>query len=380
MTGPKPQSHPTSATALALGARFSCVLTSDAKSYCWGDDLAGQLGDSSFIPKLVPAASAGGHSFTAIAAGSQTACALDTGGGAWCWGEDPMQPGVAVSLEYAPVAVAAPRALYSIAVGRKFACGLDSEGSAYCWGENGRGQLGVGDTLPHKTATQVTGGIHFRSITTGFWHTCGLTAAGIAFCWGDNTYGELGVGDTISISSPRQIGGSTIFRSIMAGSIHECGVATSGSAFCWGANFSGQLGDSTALRRVLPTPAASGLTFTMLRAGRANSILANTCGVTTVGDVYCWGWNSKGQLGGLSHDGCVPAISPPTTFVCSYAPVKVAGISNVVAIDVGQEHACALIAGGQLECWGENAHGELGDGSGVPQTTPVTVHGGLRYP
>jgi alpha-tubulin suppressor-like RCC1 family protein len=118
----------------------------------------------------------------------------------------------------------------------------------------------------------------------------------------------------------------------------------------------------------------------MLRAGRANSIVTNTCGVTTLGDVYCWGWNSKGQLGGLSHDGCAPPISPPTSFVCSYAPVKVGGISNVLAIDVGQEHACALIAGGQLECWGENAHGELGDGTGVPQATPVTVHGGLRYP
>jgi alpha-tubulin suppressor-like RCC1 family protein len=380
-TGPKPQSRPTSATALALGARFSCVLTNDAKSYCWGDDLAGQLGDSSFIPKLVPSASAGGHVFTAIAAGSQTACALDAGGGAWCWGEDPLQPGVPVSLQYAPVAVHAPRALYSIAVGRKFACGLDSDGNAYCWGENGRGQLGVGDTVSRKTATQVAGGVRFASITAGFWHTCGLTAAGVAFCWGDNTYGELGLGDTLSVSSPKQIGGSTTFRSITAGSIHECGIAMTGSTFCWGANFSGQLGDSTALRRLLPTPAARGLTFMTLRAGRANSILANTCGITSIGDVYCWGWNSRGQLGSsTSHDGCVPPIGPPTTFVCSYAPVKVAGMSNVVAIDVGQEHACALIAGGQLECWGENAHGELGDGTGVPQTTPVTVHGGLRYP
>ncbi|HEV8497570.1 MAG TPA: hypothetical protein VGQ56_11940 [Gemmatimonadaceae bacterium] len=380
-TGPKPDTRPTASTALALGARFSCVLTSDAKSYCWGDDLFGQLGDSSFIPKLVPKLSVGGHSFTAIAAGNQTVCALDTGGGAWCWGDDPLQPGVALSYQFAAVAVHASRALFSIAAGRKFACGLDADGAAYCWGENGRGQLGVGDTLAHATATKVTGGQRFTSITTGFWHTCGLTAAGITYCWGDNTYGELGLGDTISSSAPKQISGTNTFRSITAGSIHECGITTTGSAVCWGANYTGQLGDGTANRRLTPTPSAPGLTFTILRAGRANSIFANTCGVTTTGDVYCWGWNSRGQLGNAaSHDACIPAIGTATTFVCSYLPLKAAAISGVVAIDVGQEHVCALTSGGQLQCWGENAHGELGDGTGVPQTTPVTVNGGLHYP
>lgn len=357
------------------------MLKSDAKSYCWGDDLAGQLGDSSFIPKLVPSASVGGHSFTAIAAGSQTVCALDSGGAAWCWGEDPLQPGVPVSLTYAPAAVHAPRALFSIAVGRKFACGLDSDGNAYCWGENGRGQLGVGDTLPHKTATAVAGGLHFASITTGFWHTCAITAAGTGFCWGDNTYGELGVGDTLSVSAPKQIGGSTTFRALTAGSIHECGIATNGSTFCWGANFSGQLGDGTSTRRVLPTAAAPGLSFANLRAGRANSIYASTCGMTATGDMYCWGNNSRGQLGvSASHDACVPPTGLATTFVCSYLPVKAIGVAGAVAMDVGQEHTCALVSGGQLQCWGENAHGELGDGTGVPQTTPVTVTGGLKYP
>jgi alpha-tubulin suppressor-like RCC1 family protein len=379
-TGPKLQTRPTTATALALGARFSCVLTSDAKSYCWGDDLAGQLGDSSFIPKLLPTASVGGHSFAAIAAGNQTVCALDTVSGVWCWGDDPTQAGIAVSYKSTAVQVLGPP-LSSIAAGRKFACGLDSAGTAFCWGENGRGQLGVGDTLPRTTATRVASGLHFASITTGFWHTCALTAAGVAYCWGDNTYGELGLGDTLSVSTPKQIGGSTTFRSITAGSIHECGIATTGSTFCWGANFSGQLGDSTATRRVLPTPVAPGLAFTTLRAGRANSIFSSTCGITAVGDVYCWGWNSKGQLGiPSSHDACVPAIGPVTTSVCSYTPVKATGIANAVSIDVGEQHACVLTLGSQLLCWGENAHGELGDGTGVAQTTPVAVAGGLRYP
>ncbi|MGH7618111.1 MAG: hypothetical protein ACREPM_12855, partial [Gemmatimonadaceae bacterium] len=77
---------PTSSTALALGARFACALTVAGKAYCWGDGLAGQIGDSTFAPKTVPTASSGAHAYVAIGAADETACALDRGGVAWCWG------------------------------------------------------------------------------------------------------------------------------------------------------------------------------------------------------------------------------------------------------------------------------------------------------
>src|SRR5262245_9532841 len=92
MVAPPHMAHaPTPATALAAGARFTCALTTAGKAYCWGDGLAGQIGDSAFSPKTVPTASAGSHTFVAIAAGEQTACALDRAGVAWCWGDDPTQ-------------------------------------------------------------------------------------------------------------------------------------------------------------------------------------------------------------------------------------------------------------------------------------------------
>jgi alpha-tubulin suppressor-like RCC1 family protein len=379
VTAPRIPTDPTASTALASGARFTCALTSAGKAYCWGDGLAGQIGDSAYSPKIVPTPIAGGHTYIALAAGDQTACALDRSGTAWCWGDDPTQPDAFATFKSVGVAVSAPRALVSITAGRKFACGLDDGGTAYCWGVNQRGQLGTADTVGHAAATRVSGSLHFSMLAAGFWHVCGLATSGAVYCWGDNSYGELANGDTTPSLTAKQISGSGQFRFITSGSIHSCGIATNGHTLCWGANFSGQLGDGTQTRRLAPVEAAPGLTFASVHAERANSIFTHTCGVTTGGDVYCWGWNSKIQLGASgTTDACTNAIGA-STFVCSYAPVRVSGISGVTGLDAGLEHTCAL-SGRQVYCWGDNTYGELGDGSGVSQSAPVPIKGGLLFP
>jgi alpha-tubulin suppressor-like RCC1 family protein len=390
IAAPKLPDTPPVTTAIATGGNFTCALTADGKLYCWGSNNHGEIGDSTFATTLVPSAALTNQTFVAIYTGYFTACALDHSGSAWCWGDDPSQPGVPVSYLYSPQRVQAPAAFGSLTLGRKFVCGLDGGGNAWCWGENGRGQLGVGDTATHASPTRVKGGLHFASLQAGFFSTCGLTAAGAAYCWGDNFFGELGTGDTLTVSQPKPVAGSHIFTSLSGGAVHQCGVAVGGSAFCWGTNASGQLGDGTGAPHLVPTPVAGGLKFTLLRSHRANSIFASTCGVTTGGDVYCWGWNSEGQLGvdpALTTDPCI-SIQPPgtnnipgeLTFQCSFHPVKVAGLSSAVGIDAGQAHNCVLTAGAQLFCWGQNTGGELGDGTGVNHTQPVSPAGGLIFP
>lgn len=386
-TAPLFPPQPPAATAIATGQQFSCVLTTDGKSYCWGDNLRGQLGDSSFIPALVPTPTVGGHQFVAIAAGPASVCALDRAGTPWCWGDDPTQPGVPLSYRTVPVAVSSPRPLKSITVGFKFGCGLDTDGAAFCWGVNSQGQLGVGDTIRRPSATAVQTGLRFTSLVADFFSTCGLTSAGAAWCWGDNAFGELGTGDMTSSSIPRSVSGSSVFRNLSSGPIHECGLTVAGNALCWGNNSSGQLGDGTGTTRLTPTPVAGGLAFTSIRSSRANSIFSTTCGVTGAGDLYCWGYDSKSQLGtATASDACTPFSPPgtinnnPVTFVCSYHPAKIAGVSAVVALDVGLEHICAVTSAARVLCWGDGAHGELGDGNGVASATPVQIKGSLLLP
>ncbi len=89
----------------------------------------------------------------------------------------------------------------------------------------------------------------------------------------------------------------------------------------------------------------------------------HTCALKKSGQVMCWGNNDDGQLG----DG---------TEVDRPAPQDVAGLmSKVTAVAVGERHSCALTAAGGVKCWGNNHNGQLGDGTRSDQITPVDVTG-----
>jgi alpha-tubulin suppressor-like RCC1 family protein len=66
------------------------------------------------------------------------------------------------------------------------------------------------------------------------------------------------------------------------------------------------------------------------------------------GHVKCWGENAFGQLGdGTTNPRCTPTLVP--------------GLEEVRQIAVASTHVCALMRDGGVQCWGANASGELGD-------------------
>jgi alpha-tubulin suppressor-like RCC1 family protein len=91
---------------------------------------------------------------------------------------------------------------------------------------------------------------------------------------------------------------------------------------------------------------------------------SNWCAVTSSGDVECWGNNESGELG----DG---------TTVFSASPVKVKGLKGPAAsVSIGLGTACALMKDGSVFCWGPGPDGELGDGEKTPfSASPVPVSG-----
>jgi alpha-tubulin suppressor-like RCC1 family protein len=87
------------------------------------------------------------------------------------------------------------------------------------------------------------------------------------------------------------------------------------------------------------------------------------CGLYSDGSLACWGRNSHGQLG----DGTVIGHNSPE---CSI-------LSSVieVAASVGGSHTCALLADATVKCWGDNAYGQVGDGTTSSKLSPITISG-----
>jgi hypothetical protein len=80
------------------------------------------------------------------------------------------------------------------------------------------------------------------------------------------------------------------------------------------------------------------------------------------GTVWAWGHNVYGQLG----DGST------TTRL---TPVRVSGLTQVIAIAAGEGHSLALKSDGTVRAWGHNVYGQLGDGITTNSSSPVTVSG-----
>ncbi|MCI0687377.1 MAG: Ig-like domain-containing protein [Sporichthyaceae bacterium] len=205
----------------------------------------------------------------------------------------------------------------------------------------------------------------FFVVSAGLGHSCGVTIAGAAYCWGDNDHGQLGDGTTTDRIRPVPVAGppgGLAFTTLRAGNHHTCGV-TAGPVYCWGDNSIGQLGDGTTTDRTRPTPISpnlfsSGVFFASVHAGRSH-----TCGRTFGGGAYCWGSNVDGQLGSGTS-----AISSPVPVEVSVPPPLL-----LVTLSAGSSHNCAVASDARAYCWGDNASGELGDGTTVDRAVPVAV-------
>jgi len=89
----------------------------------------------------------------------------------------------------------------------------------------------------------------------------------------------------------------------------------------------------------------------------------HTCALLDNGTVQCWGMNTSGQLGIGSTEG-------------QNRPARVVNLDlPVTAIAAGENHTCALAENGQVLCWGYNADGQLGNNTDQIANAPVFVSG-----
>ena len=285
---------------------------------------------------------------------------------------------------------------------------------AKCWGSNFYGQAGNGATGGDLTsAVNVQGMLRVSAIAAGESHTCALgDSLNQVFCWGLNSSGQVGNNTFVNQASPQHMllqssGNFLIAKAITAGSAHTCALAATDLAYCWGNNGSGRLGNglTTNSSRGVPVKDPGNSTQALPRVRAISAGGTQTCAISgdagAAGQVYCWGTGyaatgtntgitAKAVSVGNSHTCVVLADSSvkcwgdnaygqlgngSTTSALYSAPVAASGITNAVDVVTGKYHTCALLSDQTIKCWGANSSGQLGNGTNIQSLTPVSVSG-----
>jgi alpha-tubulin suppressor-like RCC1 family protein len=342
---PLPVAGGLTVSAVSAGAGFACGMARDGLR-CWGLARDGALGDPHGTGSVE-----GGESFVAVDAGWHHACALDVEGAAWCWGDNGYgQVGVPIrgrGIEPEPVRVPTDARFVEIAAGYMQSCARTAEGGVHCWGHPwavGRSESEVEWAEP---PAPVAGDIVFTRIRALGKHTCGLDAEGAAYCWGSANHGQTGAGAPESRVeyTPVRVSGIPALVDIASGGWFTCGLTVAGEVWCWGSGSRGQTGQAPGSTDAIePIRVATGHAFVGLTAGAYHA-----CGWDAAGQVFCWGQDAYGQLGGVGAEPCGPTAYGWT---CSSTPLAVPGSSRFESVTAGLYLTSGVGVEGLAYCWG----------------------------
>ncbi len=155
-------------------------------------------------------------------------------------------------------------------------------------------------------------------------------------------YDKAGNVDPTPAEYQWKISGTT-WKLISTGSDFHCGITTDGDLYCWGKNDHGEIGVGDNANHYYPVQVAPGSKWVDVSCGEYH-----TCGIKTDGTLWCWGANFVGQLG----------IGNRT--YSQTTPVQVGDDSEWVEVSAGDGDTCAIKSDGTLYCWGSGYYGQLG--------------------
>jgi alpha-tubulin suppressor-like RCC1 family protein len=355
------------ATTLSVGNVHACYV-SGGKVFCWGSNNEGQIGQhpTDVLRSSVPLEISGLTGVTAVAAGARHTCVLKSDTTVHCFGASGQAIGnLSSGITYQPIQVLTGAA--SITAGGGHSCAVMTTGAVRCWGSGFSGELGDGTgSSSHIPVEALAASEQAVAVSAGNSHTCALLSDGTVKCWGFNMEGSLGDGSTTNRNSPVTVGLATGGNltdavSVSAGLRHSCAVTTSNVAYCWGGNMYQELGSATAMggsnTRAHPVRSVRASNTPISDAVGVSAGDYYSCILRTTGAVACFGDNTYGQIG--NGTGGSSANQGPET---------VAGVTGAQAVTTGKEATCAMSTS-TLWCWGNSSNGKLGNGS----TANVTV-------
>lgn len=176
-------------TSISAGGTHSLAIADSGKTYAWGMNVYGSLGDGGTIDQSTPVevVAPSGVAFTSVSAG------------------------------YA----------HSLAIG--------DNGKTYAWGANWNGQLGDGSTVDQSTPVEVDmpDGVSFTSVSAGTGHSLAIGDDGKTYGWGFNQGGQVGDGTVEARFTPVEVAlpEGVSFTSVSAGGTHSVAIGDNGKLY-----------------------------------------------------------------------------------------------------------------------------------------------------
>lgn len=336
-----------------------------------------------------------------LSAGGGYSMFLDSDGSLWTWGRK--EYGVlgpeAITDRIVPMKAEGLDDFISVSAGAYHNMGLKADGTVWTWGRNHRGQLGYAEPESTDIPLQVPGISHVAFIVCGDQWSVAVKKDGTVWTWGGGGMGQLGDGTRTQICpNPVQVEGLTDVLTVATGGERNLAIKKDGTVWGWGR----QLGKEAAHLPATTPVQLEGLTGVVaVDAGWGGQLAVKDDGTV-------WSWVpdanrvfvpqqfeitdvktisiKRGNAFAVKNDGTVWSwegenyTSPPT---------QVEGLYGIIAIEPREydvnykfKHVLALREDGVIVSWGDNANGQLGNGTNIasPALTQALFDTGIIAP
>lgn len=233
------------AVSLEVGHELACVLQTNGRVYCWGDNSRAQLArmsdgeEDESIPRAVPWLS----DVRDIAVGDHHVCALLRGGSVACWGDNQQGQLAIDGPDYSgrPHPVPGVERAVEIDAAQDHTCARRRDGSVICWGKIGFIEGDERETPGVCEPTEVPGLEDVAQIDAGGFD-CARRRNGRVDCWSELNCGFGTRSDRLGSGRPRRVQALDRVLEVSVGDEHACARRRGGRVMCWGEARSGGLG------------------------------------------------------------------------------------------------------------------------------------------
>ena len=308
-----------------------------------------------------------------------------------------------------------------VAADGDYTCAIRTDATLWCWGRNRVGELGLGRAAGYRAfpaqvaplgAEVADVALHGEYVPVGPYAagTCAVKRDGSVWCWGDSLPDALNVPIPVQVTSlgtdvaeiePMLLGFCARKRDGAVWCTPSFGCATrvpEGGAAMAPAPVTALGSDVVELSSMCARKADGSLwcglecrlPVEMMALGRrvthvdVDAENNRMCATTDDGSLWCWSAGREPTemsecVTGVAVGGQICARMTDDTVHCwdamtDSSPSTVVALgSSTRELAAGRGHVCALKSDKSLWCWGDNAYGQLGDGTTEFRTLPVKV-------